>query len=202
MPVADKHDTGHDKPVIVAAPKKRKAAHAPAHAPVVASANAAMPQLAHESARRTAMSADREAYVAQSGDTLDKVIKKTFPAAPFSMDIMREAFVRANPKLIPPKNVKLRPGQIVQLPDVNLMRTVVLGEGAGAATMAVSGDVHYEKRPHIFVPASTAPAAIAPASAVLNPPIAVPRLPVNVASSAVPAPEVTAEEKKKWVRYP
>ena len=100
------------------------------------------------------------------------------------------------------RNLGLRDGQIVQLPDVNLMRTVVLGEGAGTATMAVSGDVHYEKRPHIFVPASTAPAASAPASAVLNPPIAVPRLPVNVASSAMPAPEVTAEEKKKWVRFP
>lgn len=201
MPVVDKHDTGHDKPVVVAAPKKRKVARAAAPAPV-ASANASMQQLAHESARRTAMSADREAYVAQSGDTLDKVIKKTFPAAPFSMEIMREAFVRANPKLIPPKNVKLRAGQIVQLPDVNLMRTVVLGEGAGTATMAVSGDVHYDKRPHIFIPASTAPAAAAPAAAVLSQPIAVPRLPVNVASSALPAPEVSAEEKKKWVRFP
>jgi hypothetical protein len=34
------------------------------------------------------------------------------------------------------------------------------------------------------------------------PPIALPRQPVTVASSANPAPEVTSEEKKKWVRFP
>jgi len=197
-PAMDKPESAHDKPVVVSMAKKRK----PGRAVPVAAANAALPQLAHESARSTALSADREAYVAQSGDTLDKVIKKTFPATPFSMDVMREAFVRANPKLIPPKNIKLKPGQVVNLPDVNTMRTVVMGEGGGTATMAVSGDVHYDKKPQIFVPASTAPAAVAPAAAVLSQPIAIPRLPVNVATNSAPAPEVSMEEKKKWVRYP
>ncbi len=197
-PSMDKPESAHDKPVVVSMAKKRK----PGRAVPVAAANAALPQLAHESARSTALSADREAYVAQSGDTLDKVIKKTFPATPFSMDVMREAFVRANPKLIPPKNIKLKPGQVVNLPDVNTMRTVVMGEGGGTATMAVSGDVHYDKKPQIFVPASTAPAAVAPAAAVLSQPIAIPRLPVNVATNSAPAPEVSMEEKKKWVRYP
>ncbi len=198
MAALDKHDTGHDQPVVVAMAKKRK----PARAVPVAMANAAMPQLAQESARSTALSADREAYVAQSGDTLDKVIKKTFPTTPFSMDIMREAFVRANPKMVPPKNIKLKPGQVVNLPDVNVMRMVVMGEGSGPATMAVSGDVHYDKKPQIVIPASTAPAAIAPAAAVMSQPIAIPRMPVNVATSNVPAAEVSMEEKKKWVRYP
>ena len=198
MPVIEKPDTGHDKPVVVAMAKKRK----PARPAPVAAANASMQQLANESARKTALSNDHEAYVAQSGDTLDKVIKKTFPASPFSIEVMRDAFVRANPKLVPTKNVKLKAGQVVNLPDVNVMRMVVLGEGSGPATMAVSGDVHYDKKPVMHVPAPTAPAALAPAAAVVNPPIAIPRLPVNVASSSAPAPEVSIEEKKKWVRYP
>ncbi|NCW78442.1 MAG: hypothetical protein EBV64_10895 [Oxalobacteraceae bacterium] len=198
LPTADKLDGAHDRPVIVASPKKRK----PARPAPVAAANASLPQLAHESARKTALSNEQEAYVAQSGDTLDKVIKKTFPSSPFSNDVMREAFVRANPKLVPPKNIKLKPGQLVYLPDVNVMRIVVMGEGTGPATMAVSGDVHYDKKPMMHVPASTAPAAIAPAAAVQNPPIAIPRLPVNVANNTTPAREVSPEEKKMWVRYP
>ena len=191
--------TAYDKPVIVATPKKRK----PARPAPVAAANASLPQLAEEGARKTALSNEQEAYVAQSGDTLDKVIKKAFPSSPFSIDVMREAFVRANPKLVPPKNIKLKPGQVVYLPDVSVMRTVVMGEGTGPATMAVSGDVHYDKKPMIHVPTSTAPAAIAPAAAVQNPPIAIPRLPVNVANNNnTPAREVSQEEKKMWVRYP
>ncbi len=198
LPAIDKHETGHDKPVVVSMKKPSKSARP---APVAA-ANAAMPALANEGARYTVMAADRDAYVAQSGDTLDKVIRKTFPSTPFSMDVMREAFLRANPKLVQPKNIKLKPGQLVNLPDVRTMRTVVLGDDGGPATMAVSGDVHYDRKPQLFVPAPTAPAAAAPAAAVVNPPIAVPRLPVNVASNSQPAPEVSAEEKKKWVRYP
>lgn len=190
-------DTGHDKPVVVAMTKKRK----PARPVPVAMPNASMQQLAQEGARNAVLTNERESYVAQSGDTLDKVIKKTFPSTPFSMEIMREAFMRANPKMVPPKNIKLKAGQVVNLPDVNMMRTVVMGEGGGAATMAVSGDVHYDKKPQIFIPASTAPAAAAPAAAVLSPPIAIPRLAPNVAINAS-APEVSAEDKKKWVRYP
>ena len=198
LPTADKLDAAHDRPIVVASPKKRK----PARPAPVAAANASLPQLAHESARKTALSNEQEAYVAQSGDTLDKVIKKTFPSSPFSNDVMREAFVRANPKMVSTKNIKLKPGQVVNLPDVNVMRMVVMGEGTGPATMAVSGDVHYDKKPMIHVPASTAPAAIAPAAAVVSPPIAIPRLPVSVASNNAPANEVSLEEKKKWVRYP
>ena len=156
-------------------------------------------QVAGESIKTA--SADRDAYVAQKNDTLDKVIAKTFPKTPFSMEIMREAFVRANPQLRPPvKNVKLNAGQVLQLPDVNVMRMVVMGEGGSGATMAMSGDVHYEKKQSLFVPSATAPAAVAPAVAVQRQ-IAIPPLPVNVASAA-PTQEVSAEEKKKWVRFP
>jgi len=195
-----KFDGGHDQPAPVAvAPKRRKLARsqAPAHA-AGHSPNPVIQQVAGESVRTA--SADRDAYVAQKNDTLDKVIAKTFPKTPFSMEIMREAFVRANPQLRPPvKNVKLNAGQVLQLPDVNVMRMVVMGEGGGA-TIAMSGDVHYDKKQSLFVPATTAPAAVAPAVAVQKQ-IAIPPLPVNVASSA-PTQEVSAEEKKKWVRFP
>jgi len=192
-----KFDGGHDQPAVVVAPKRRKvarAAHAPAaHAAAAHAPNPVIQQVAGESVRTA--STDRDAYVAQKNDTLDKVIAKTFPKTPFSMEIMREAFVRANPQLRPPvKNVKLNAGQVLQLPDVNVMRMVVMGEGGGA-TMAVSGDVHYEKKQNLFVPAATAPAAVAPAAAVQKQ-IAIPPLPVNVASSA-PTQEVSAEEKKE-----
>jgi hypothetical protein len=191
-----KFDGGHDQPAPVAvAPKRRKVARAPAAAPA---ANPVMQQVAGESVKTA--SADRDAYVAQKNDTLDKVIAKTFPKTPFSMEIMREAFVRANPQLRPPvKNVKLNAGQVLQLPDVNVMRMVVMGEGGGA-TIAMSGDVQYMKKQNLFVPSATAPAAVAPAVAVQRQ-IAIPPLPVNVASAA-PTQEVSAEEKKKWVRFP
>jgi len=195
-----KFDGGHDQPAPVAvAPKRRKLARAqaPAHA-AGHSPNPVIQQVAGESVRTA--SADRDAYVAQKNDTLDKVIAKTFPKTPFSMEIMREAFVRANPQLRPPvKNVKFNAGQVLQLPDVNVMRMVVMGEGGGA-TIAMNGDVHYDKKQSLFVPAITAPAAIAPAVAVQKQ-IAIPPLPVNIASSA-PTQEVSAEEKKKWVRFP
>jgi len=193
-----KYDGGHDQPAPVAvAPKRRKVARAPAAAPAPA-ANPVIQQVAGESVKTA--SADRDAYVAQKNDTLDKVIAKTFPKTPFSMEIMREAFVRANPQLRPPvKNVKLNAGQVVQLPDVNVMRMVVMGEGSGA-TIAMSGDVQYEKKQNLFVPSATAPAAVAPAIAIQKQ-IAIPPLPVNLASSA-PTQEVSTEDKKKWVRFP
>jgi hypothetical protein len=195
-----KFDGGHDQPAPVAvAPKRRKVARAPAAAPAAGhSPNPVIQQVAGESVRTS--SADRDAYVAQKNDTLDKVIAKTFPKTPFSMEIMREAFVRANPQLRPPvKNVKLNAGQVLQIPDVNVMRMVVMGEGGGA-TIAMNGDVQFMKKQNLFVPSASAPAAVAPAVAVQKQ-IAIPPLPVNVASAA-PTQEVSAEEKKKWVRFP
>jgi hypothetical protein len=195
---ADKHDADHDIPPVKVAVKRRKLARATTSPAKAQAANPVIQQVAGESVR--SVSADRDAYVAQKNDTLDKVIAKTFPKTPFSMEIMREAFVRANPQLRPPvKNVKLNAGQVLQLPDVNVMRMVVMGDFNGA-TLAVSNDVHYEKKQSLFVPSVTSPAAVAPA-VVVQKQIAIPPLPVNIASSA-PTQEVSAEEKKKWVRYP
>lgn len=135
-----------------------------------------------------------QSYVVQARDNLDSVIRKTMPANLFAADVLRQAYFRANPELVAGANVKLRPGQVLQVPDVATVRAVMMpdsGNGHG-------GDSKISLH-------STAP-VVAPTVAAtaidLNPPIAIPRLPVNVAGSANPAPEVSPEEKKKWVRYP
>jgi hypothetical protein len=103
--------------------------------------------------------------------------------------------VRANPALLTSAKVKLSPGQVLQVPDVSTIRAVVMSEGGNSAEINDSKISLHSNAPVV------APTIAATAND-LNPPIAIPRLPVNVAASANPAPEVPPEEKKKWVRYP
>lgn len=187
---ADKHDAAHEK-----SPKKRKVAGHSRAKSVPVAADPALQQLVKESLPAEA-SAQPKSYVVQPRDTLDNVIRNTLPATPFSMEVLREAFVRANPQLrAPVKTVKLKPGQVLQVPSVAVMRQVVLGESPAA-----SGES--DKKPSLHAEAPVVAPTIAPGAPVLNPPIAEPRLPVTVAGSDRPVPEVSPEEKKKWVRYP
>jgi hypothetical protein len=133
--------------------------------------------------------------VVQARDSLDSVIRKTMPANLFAPGIFRQAFLRANPALLTSANVKLSPGQVLQVPDVSMIRAVVLSEGGNSAEINDSKISLHSNAPVV------APTIAATANE-LNPPIAIPRLPVSVASSANPAPEVSPEEKRKWVRYP
>ncbi len=185
---ADKHEPGHEKPAM----KKKKIAKA---APVKPVTDPMMAQVARETLQGNAPAGG---YKVQSGDNLDRVIRKTMPNSPFSMEVMREAFGRANPQLLANvKDVKLKPGSTLNLPNAAVMRSVVLGDPAPQAEpMRVkAGGELYNKAPVVNP-------TIAPTANELNPPIAIPRLPVTVASSASPAPEVSPEEKKKWVRFP
>ena len=139
--------------------------------------------------------ANLKSYVVQARDNLDSVIRKTMPANLFAPDVFRQAFMRANPALLTSAKVKLSPGQVLQVPDVSTIRAIVMSEGGN------SGEINDSKISlHSNAPV-LAPTVAATAND-LNPPIAIPRLPVNVAASANPAPEVPPEEKKKWVRYP
>ena len=139
--------------------------------------------------------ANLKSYVVQARDDLDSVIRKTMPANLFAPDVFRQAFMRANPALLTSAKVKLSPGQVLQVPDVSTIRAIVMSEGGN------SGEINDSKISlHSNAPV-LAPTVAATAND-LNPPIAIPRLPVNVAASANPAPEVPPEEKKKWVRYP
>ena len=172
----------HDKPV------KKKAAAAPK--PVTDPSLAAV---ARDSLHGSALGT---AYQVKSGDNLDRVIKKTMPNSPFSMEVMREAFARANPQLLSAvKSVKLKPGSTVNVPSAAVLRQVVLGDPAPQAELkrVKANDLHASAP--VLAP------TIAATASDKNPPIAIPRLAPDVAYNG-PAPEVSPEEKKKWVRFP
>jgi Tfp pilus assembly protein FimV len=147
-------------------------------------------------------SAEREPYKVQARDTLERVIKKTFPTTPFSNEILREAFMKANPQVFANgKSSRLRAGQSLNLPDAAMLRLIILGEVAAKPAAAhPAGAVHGATDAGHEAPKATA----APATAAVEPAalIAVPRQAVVVASSAGQVPEVSAEEKKKWIRFP
>jgi hypothetical protein len=185
--LADKHEPGHNKPAM-----KKKTAKA---APVKPVTDPVMAQVARESLQGNAAAGG---YKVRQGDNLDRVIRKTMPNSPFSLEVMREAFGRANPQLLANlKDVKLKPGSMLNLPNAAVMRSVVLGDPAPQAEpmrVKAVGDL-YAKAP--VVNPTIAPSANEP-----NSTIAIPRQAVSVASSLNPAPEVSPEEKKKWVRFP
>mgnify|MGYP006969299060 CR=1 FL=1 len=110
---------------------------------------------------------------------------------------MREAFGRANPQLLAAvKDVKLKPGSTLNVPNAAVLRSVVLGDPAPQAEpmrVKVAGELHAK--------APVVNPTIAPTANDLNPPIAIPRQAPDVAYNG-PAPEVSPEEKKKWVRFP
>lgn len=234
-PAPEKADAGHDKhdkpadkaataePHHAAPAKKHKPAAHAANNHGHAAADPALHGVLNDTVKADAhgQSPEREPYVVQARDTMDRVIKKTFPTTPFSIEVMREAFMKANPQaLAAGKSAKLRPGSVLRLPDAGIIRLVVLGEmappmmtaaansgGSGNGTahsVGLSQSGSHDAPKIIAVPAPPAAAPTAPAAMIEPPapPIALPRQAVTVASSANPAPEVTSEEKKKWVRFP
>jgi hypothetical protein len=153
--------------------------------------NPAMQDLAREVAGRQP-NANAQSYVVQARDNLDSVIRKTLPSNLFSADVLRQAYLRANPALVASANVRLRKGQVLQVPDAATVRSVITGEGGSG----------YDQKPDLFIVAPVVAPTVAATTYELNTPVAIPRLPVNAAGSANLAPEVSSEEKKKWVRYP
>jgi hypothetical protein len=182
---ADKHAAAPVKP----APKKRKPVAA-APKPVT---DPAMATVARESLQGAGPTG---AYQVKSGDNLDKVIKKTMPNSPFSMEVMREAFARANPQLLGEvKAMKLKPGSTLNVPGAAVLRQVVLGDPAPQAEIKQIKAAELHRAAPVVAP------TVAPTASDLNPTIAIPRQAPNVAYNG-PAPEVSSEEKKKWVRFP
>jgi Tfp pilus assembly protein FimV len=154
------------------------------------------PQLAAVARDTLHGSALGTSYPVKAGDNLDRVIKKTMPNSPFSMEVMREAFARANPQLLSSvKSVKLKPGSTINVPSAAVLRQVVLGDPAPQA------ELKRVKAAELHSSAPVVAPTIAPTASDLNPPLAVPRLAPNVAYTG-PAPEVAPDEKKKWVRFP
>jgi hypothetical protein len=70
----------------------------------------------------------RSTYKVESGDTLDKVIKKTMPESPLRVEILRNAFVQQNPQAFtksPPRS--LMAGVVLNVPNHDdLLRTFIL----------------------------------------------------------------------------
>lgn len=180
------HQPGHDKPTT----RNRRPAATPAPTPVT---DPAMAAVARESLKR---SPPGGAYQVRAGDNLDTVIRKTMPNSPFSMEVMREAYARANPQLLASvKAMRLRAGTTLNVPDAAVFRLVVLGDGAPPAEpVMIKASELYTAAP---VVAPTAPAS----TSDQNPTLAIPRLAPDVPPPASVA-EVSPEEKKKWVRYP
>lgn len=175
-PVVVKHEPAHDKP----ASSRRRQAAAPKAARDPALSAVAADVLDQGKAGGS--------YQLKAAESLDSVIRKTMPDSPFSMEVMRAAFLRANPQLLAGvKSVPLKSGTMLRLPGAEDLRQVVIGD----APQKKAVDLH------------TAAPVVAPTMSAstteLNLPLAVPRQPVDM---PVPAVEAAADDKRRWVRYP
>ena len=86
--------------------------------------------------------APRSTYQVVSGDTLDKVIRKTMPDSPLRVEILRNAFVQQNPQAFtkaPPR--ALMAGAVLNVPNHDdLLRTyIVPGHVPGSSGMQRGG---------------------------------------------------------------
>lgn len=86
--------------------------------------------------------ASRSTYIVESGDTLDKVIRKTMPDSPLRTDILRNAFVQQNPQAFtksPPRS--LMAGAVLNVPshDDLLRSYMVPGHSPGNSGMNRGG---------------------------------------------------------------
>jgi Tfp pilus assembly protein FimV len=84
----------------------------------------------------------RSTYIVESGDTLDKVIRKTMPDSPLRTDILRNAFVQQNPQAFtksPPRS--LMAGAVLNVPNHDdLLRSyMVPGHSPGNSGMHRGG---------------------------------------------------------------
>lgn len=76
----------------------------------------------------------RNTYQVVSGDTLDKVIRKTMPDSPLRIEILRNAFVQQNPQAFtksPPR--ALMAGVVLNVPNHDdLLRHYVISGNSGS----------------------------------------------------------------------
>lgn len=89
-----------------------------------------------------AQAAPAGSYQVVSGDTLDKVIRKTMPESPLRIEILRNAFVQQNPQAFtksPPR--ALMAGVVLNVPNHDdLLRSyMVPGQSAGNSGVGRGG---------------------------------------------------------------
>lgn len=96
------------------------------HAPSPAAPHAQSPA-AHPGGAASAAHASR-VYVTVAGDTLDRVIRKTMADSPLKDELLRQAFIAANPKAFAAgRNSRLKVGTELKLPETQaLLREILL----------------------------------------------------------------------------
>jgi len=220
LPKADSMAVAPGQPVDQLAATETRAVPKPAAKPrpkvaAKAPADPALQQVVHDAVQTDGhgQAAERAPYLVQPRDTLDRVIRKTLPTSPFSPQILREAYIKANPQVFQGgRALGLRIGQTLRIPDAGVFRLVVLGEtsapGAGNPASAQSSETAAAGRGPVLSPTAlpdspkiAGPLAV-PAAMPAPPVLSIPRQPVDVLTAAGPSSSVSPEEKKKWVRFP
>lgn len=75
------------------------------------------------------------------GETLDMVIRRLAPDSPLQRNVLRSAFVRANPHAFRRNNPNwMYAGAVLQVPDVEHLRQVIFKENPGRLTKDISDE--------------------------------------------------------------
>jgi pilus assembly protein FimV len=128
----------------------------------------------------------RTTTVVRAGETLDVIIRRTLGNTPFKENLLRAAFVEANPRLYPNGNIQRLPnGTKVQVPSAADLRRHLLRSLGPERAAALAG----RTKPAVTSAPDPAPvvAAAPPSSAAATPP------------SPPPPPR---PDHRGWVRFP
>ena len=80
-------------------------------------------------------------YRVRRGETLDMVIRKVAPNSPLQRDLLRQAFVRANPHAFRRNNPNwMYAGVVLKVPDIDDLRRVIFKDATGSLKKNVSDE--------------------------------------------------------------
>lgn len=80
-------------------------------------------------------------YQVRRGETLDMVIRKVTPNSPLQRNLLRQAFVKANPHAFRRNNPNwMYAGAILKVPDIDDLRRVIFKETPGRLKKNVSDE--------------------------------------------------------------
>ena len=80
-------------------------------------------------------------YQVRRGETLDMVIRKVAPNSPIQRDLLRQAFVKANPHAFRRNNPNwMYAGVVLKVPDVDDLRRVIFRDATGSLKKNVSDE--------------------------------------------------------------
>lgn len=133
----------------------------------------------------------RTTTTVRAGETLDVIIRRTLGDTPFKENLLRAAFVEANPRLYPNGNIQRLPtGTPVQVPSAADLRRHLLRALGSERAAALAGGAK-PAAPRALEPAPLVVAAPAPSEATSPPP----------ASASLP-PAPPRPDHRGWVRFP